>query len=166
MLAEFQQALVDLTAAPVRCAEMRRDPAPLRLQYDLTDREFDRLVKMLRHPGMRCGCVVYRANRLAPLVMNAPDTCRSLGPGLRPYVDEFWEANPETNVHFFIETDRFCRFMLAKAASDDNFPRATLAHLRRESADVAAALEESRTEALGTAAAPKAGRVDRAPRRS
>ena len=151
MLAEFQQALVDLTAAPARCAELRQDPAPLRSQYDLTDREFDRLVQMLRHPGMRCACVVYRANRLAPLVMNAPDTCRSLGPALRPYVDEFWDANPEANVHFYIETDRFCRFLLAKAASDEAFPVATLAHLRRESAIVAAALEESRTEALQAA---------------
>lgn len=148
MLADFQQALVDLTAAPARCAEMRRDPAPLRAQYDLTDREFDRLVRMLRHPGMRCGCVVYRANRLAPLVMNAPDTCRSLGPGLRPYVDEFWAANPEGNVHFYIETDRFCRFLLAKAAAGERFAPETLAHLQRESVIVAAALEESRTEAL------------------
>jgi hypothetical protein len=147
MLAEFQQALVDLTAAPGKCAELRRDPAPLRSQYDLTDREFDRLVQMLRHPGMRCCCVVYRANRLAPLVMNAPQTCRSLGPALRPYVDEFWDANPETNVHFYVETDRFCRFLLAKAAGDDSFPPATLAHLERESAIVIAALEESRTEA-------------------
>ena len=149
MLAEFQQALVDLTAAPVKCAALRRDPAPLRTLYDLTDREFDRLVKMLRHPGMRCGCVVYRANRLAPLVMIAPDTCRSLGPALRPYVDEFWDANPETNVHFYVETDRFCRYLLGKAAADEDFPPETLAHLRRESANVAAALEESRTEALG-----------------
>jgi hypothetical protein len=149
MLAEFQQALVDLTAQPARCAKFRRDPAPLRAEYDLTDREYDRLVQMLRHPGMRCGCVVYRANRLAPLVMNAPQTCRSLGPGLRPYVDEFWDANPETNVHFYIETDRFCRFLLAKAAADASFPPVTLAHLTRESANVAAALEESLTEASG-----------------
>ena len=156
MLAEFQQALVDLTAAPARCAELRRDPAPLRGDYDLTDREYDRLVAMLRHPGMRCGCVVYRANRLAPLVMNAPDTCRSLGPALRPYVDAFWEANPEANVHFYIETDRFCRFMLARAAADPAFPPATLAHLRREAAVVEAALEESRTEAQRAAPQPSA----------
>lgn len=155
MLAEFQQALVDLTAAPVKCAEARRNPAPLRSQYDLTDREYDRLIAMLRHPGMRCGCVVYRANRLAPLVMNAPDTCRSLGPALRPYVDEFWATNPEGNVHFYVETERFCRFLLAKAAADEGFPPVTLAHLRREIAIVAAALEESRTEALAEYAGPR-----------
>jgi len=148
MLAEFQQALVDLTAQPARCAKFRRDPGPLRAQYDLTDREYDRLVQMLRHPGMRCGCVVYRANRLAPLVMNAPETCRSLGPSLRPYVDAFWDANPETNVHFYIETDRFCRFLLAKAAAGEDFLPETLAHLQHESVIVAAALEESRTEAM------------------
>jgi hypothetical protein len=151
MLVEFQQALVDLTASPAKCVELRRDPAPLRAQYDLTEREYGRLVQMLRHAGMRCACVVYRANRLAPLVMIAPQTCRSLGPGLRPYVDEFWAANPETNVHFYIETDRFCRFLLAKAAAGENFPPATLAHLQRESALVAAALEESRTEAMRSA---------------
>ena len=75
MLAEFQQALADLTASPELCIQVRRDPAVLNQRYILTERERDRLVGIVRHPGMACACTVYRANRLAPLAMNIPQTC-------------------------------------------------------------------------------------------
>jgi hypothetical protein len=78
--------------------------------------------------------------------MNVPDTCKALGSSLRTVVDAFWAAYPETNVHFFIETDRFCQFLKAKIVS--GFPVAPeVEHvLARESAAVAAALAESYTE--------------------
>jgi len=37
MLAQFQQALAELTASPERCRTARRDPAVLGRWYDLTD---------------------------------------------------------------------------------------------------------------------------------
>ena len=147
MLVEFQQALADLTASPALTNRARQEPSFLRQRYQLTDREFDRLVGILRHPGMQCACMVYRSNRLAPLAMNTPETCRALGPELREVVEEFWAAFPETNVHFFVETDRFCRFLKEQIQLGRPFPAHVNEALARESALVAAALLESYTEA-------------------
>jgi hypothetical protein len=147
MLGEFQQALADLTASPELCRQIRSDPSALHDRYNLDGREFQRLVIMARHPGMRCACIVYRSNRLAPLAMNAGDTCKSLGPELRRLLDEYWSTAPETNVHFFIETDRFFQFLFRKLSEGEPLTAETVAHLNRESAAIAAALVESRTEA-------------------
>jgi hypothetical protein len=147
MLADFQQALADLTASPELCIEVRNDPAVLHARYDLTEREAARLAGIVGHPGMECACMVYRANRLAPLALNIPDTCRALGQDLRDILSEYWAEAPESNVHFYVETDRFCRFLEARIAEGRAFPPAVAAALARESALVAAALEESRIEA-------------------
>lgn len=146
MLADFQQALADLTASPELCIRARNDPFVLHAKYRLTEREWSRLVGVVGHPGMECACIVYRANRLAPLALNLPETCKALGPDLRAIVSEFWATFPETNVHFFVETDRFCRFLQAKLAEGRVFRSEVKAALTRESAAVAAALKESYTE--------------------
>ena len=57
MLVEFQQALADLVASPEACRQARANPAPLRLRYDLSQREFDRLVAMVNHNGMALNCM-------------------------------------------------------------------------------------------------------------
>ena len=44
MLADFQQALADLTASPELCISARLDPPILREKYRLTEREWARLV--------------------------------------------------------------------------------------------------------------------------
>jgi hypothetical protein len=146
MLADFQQALADLTGSPELCLCVRRDPSILREKYELTEREWRRLVKIVRHRGMECACIVYRANRLAPLALNIPRTCKALGQELRDVVSEFWAEHPETNVHFFVETDRFCRFLKAKLAEGRIFATDISPILALESAAVAAALKESYTE--------------------
>ena len=147
MLADFQQALVDLTASPELCLRARQDPSVLRDSYRLTEREWRRLTAIVMHPGMECACIVYRANRLAPLAMNIPLTCRELGADLRGVVSEYWAAFPEGNVHFYIETERFCRFLEAKLAEGRTFAPGLPSVLARESAIITAALEESYTEA-------------------
>lgn len=154
MLVEFQQALADLTASPELCTRVRRDPTVLHQHYELTEREWRRLVGIVRHPGMACACIVYRANRLAPLAMNIPQTCRALGKELRSVVSEYWATFPEGNIHFFIETDRFCRFLEAKLAEGCGFPAEVAPALAREAAIVAAALQESMTEAMADEALP------------
>jgi hypothetical protein len=146
MLADFQQALADLTASPRLCTEARFDPDLLKRKYELTEREWLRLVAIVQHQGMECACIVYRANRLAPLALNIPKTCKALGSELRAVVSEFWDKFPETNVHFFVETDRFCRFLKAKMAEGWTFAPGVEPALRLESAAVAAALQESYTE--------------------
>lgn len=147
MLVEFQQALADLTASPELCNEARQEPAMLRRRYALSEREWQRLVGIVQHPGMECACIVYRANRLAPLALNLPQTCRALGPRLRDVASDYWRTYPEGNVHFFVEADRFCRYLQARLVADDSLPAAVPAVLADEAAAVAAALIESHTEA-------------------
>jgi len=152
MLADFQQALADLTASPELCIRVRQDPSILHDIYQLTEREQGRLTGIVKHPGMQCACTIYRANRLAPLVMNVPKTCRALGTDLRGVLSEFWAAYPESNVHFFIETERFCRFLKAKLAEGRTFAPGLARVFARENAIITAALEESFTEGCPTAA--------------
>lgn len=154
MLAEFQQALADVTASPELCGRVRENPDILRGRYQLTDREWHRLISIVQQKGMACACIVYRANRLAPLALNIPQTCKALGQDLRSVVSEFWVEFPEANVHFFIETDRFCRYLKAQLSAGRSFSPELPAILERESAAVAAALEESYTEANGDSRRP------------
>ena len=146
MLADFQQALADFTASPALCSRVRQDPAALDEDYRLTARERDRLLGIVRHAGMACACTVYRANRLAPLALNMPRTCKALGAPLRDLVEACWAAFPETNVHFFVETDRFCRFLQAQLAEGRQHPPEVIASLAIENEAVAAGLRESRLE--------------------
>ena len=146
MLADFQQALADLTASPELCIRVRHDPSILHQSYQLTEREWHRLTGIVKHPGMECNCIVYRANRLAPLALNIPRTCKALGTDLRGVVSEYWMSAPETNVHFYVETDRFCRFLKAKLAQGRVFAPDVGSILEIESAIVAAALQESYIE--------------------
>ena len=114
MLVEFQQALADLVARPELCRQVRVNPGQLRQRYDLSEREFERLVAMVNHEAMECNCMLYRANRLAPLAMNLHEFCSALGPRLGPLLSEYSLRYPNTNVHFYAECDRFCQFITAK----------------------------------------------------
>jgi len=147
MLAEFQQALADLTASPELCIKVRQDPGVLLERYELTEREWRRLVGIVNHKGMECACIVYRANRLAPLALNIPLTCKALGSKLREVASEFWTACPETNVHFFIETDKFCWFLRSKLTDGGDFPSEVWPVLLWEHGIVAEAIKESYIEA-------------------
>lgn len=148
MLVEFQQALADLTASPEFCIEVRRAPEILKSRYELSEREWNRLVGIVRHPGMACVCMLYRANRLAPLATHLPRLCRALGKDLRPIASQYWAAFPETNVHAFIESDRFARYLKAQIADGRTFGPEVAAVLAEEGAFLAAALRGSHTEDL------------------
>jgi hypothetical protein len=120
MLLEFQQALADLVASPEFCREVRKEPSLLQQRYDLSPREFQRLVSMVNQRGMALNCMLYRANRLAPLALNLHGFCRALGPRLGPLLTEYTGLHPNTTVHFFLECDRFCRFIEDKVS--DGYP--------------------------------------------
>ena len=113
MLTDFQQALADLVAAPDLCRQIRANPNELRKRYNLSEREFHRLVAMVNQRGMALNCTLYRANRLAPLVLNLPGFCRALGPRLGPLLTEY----SNTNVHFYKECERFANFILNKISN-------------------------------------------------
>ncbi len=134
-LVAFQTALARMTADPAYTAAVRADPVRLAVE-DLDAREQRRLAAIARSRGMEANCMLYRANRLAPLALNCPDTLDALGAALEPLLSLFWASEPEAHVNFLIETDRFCRWLAARPD-----PPAALA---REHAKVAARLAETR----------------------
>ncbi|HEX8178301.1 MAG TPA: hypothetical protein VF525_02040 [Pyrinomonadaceae bacterium] len=146
MLAEFQQALADLVSSPQLCIEVRRDPAVLRARYDLTEREARRLEGVVNHPSMECNCMLYRANRLAPLALNLPGLIKALGPDLRDLLDAFWLRYTNTDVHFYVESYRFCEFVQAELARGRPLSADVAPALQREMATMAERLEVSHTE--------------------
>jgi hypothetical protein len=146
MLADFQQALADLTASPEFCIRARKEPSLLHERYRLTEPEWRRLVAVVRHPGMECVCMLYRANRLAPLALHVPEICATLGTELRAVVSEYWKAFPDTTAHVYMEADRFCRYLTRQLADGRTFACDLAPVLGREAASVAAALEASYTE--------------------
>lgn len=124
--------------APEVCRQVRRNPQLLRERYDLSEREYRRLVTMVNQDAMTCNCMLYRANRLAPLALNLHGFCTALGPRLGPLLSEYSTLYPNTNVHFYLECNRFCQFIeskiaegfdlepQAKAIFDDEFSRIKL----------------------------------------
>ena len=145
MLVEFQIALADLTASPALCREVRARPEVLRERYELTDREWRRLSAIVAGKGMEANCMLYRANRLAPVALNLPDTCDALRPQLSDLLSEYWDAEPTTDVNFLVETDRFCWFLHDRL----DLPPSAVEALEREHAVVAGKLAASRTMATG-----------------
>ena len=159
MLVDFQRALADLTASPALCREVRRAPEVLRDRYDLTDKEWRRLAGIAASKGMEANCMLYRANRLAPVALNLPDTCEAIRDDLDRLISAYWETEPTTDVHFLIEADRFCRFLKARA----DLPPAAREVLAREHAVLAAKLAASRGMARpagGDGATAEPGRKD------
>jgi hypothetical protein len=144
MLGAFQSALAELTASPALCRAVRADPGLLTARFDLTPREADRLRGIVGSKGMEANCILYRANRLAPVALNCPDLCRAMGADLlEEAFTAYWEAERRTDVHFLVETDRFCRFLSRRR----DLPDGVRAPLEREHAVVAARLAASRSQA-------------------
>ena len=154
MLADFQQALADLTARPEWCIAVRADASLLRSRYDLTDREARRLHAIACDDGMSCACTVYRMNRLAPLAMNVRLTLRALGPSAKKVLSEYWHDHPRGHAHFFLESNRFCTWLRTRldvgepldCARDRPAASELRTILDRESDAILAAISASRTE--------------------
>lgn len=146
MLVDFQKALADLTASPALCRKVRGAPEALRERYDLTDKEWRRLVGITKSKGMEANCMLYRANRLAPVALNLPETCEAIRDDLNHLISAYWESEPTTDVHFLVEADRFCRFL----QDQSELSPAARTVLEREHAIVAAKLAASRNMARPT----------------
>lgn len=112
-LVAFQTMLARMTAEPAFAAAVRSDAALLGRDAALMPVERERLVDIARSRGMEANCMLYRANRLAPLALNCPDTLEQLGGSLDERLSAFWATEAETHVNFLIETDRFCRWLAA-----------------------------------------------------
>ena len=143
-LAQFQIALADLTASPALVRRIRAAPADLNQLYELTPLEARRLAGIAASPGMEANCMLYRANRLAPVALNLPDLCDALGEKLNLLISEYWASEPTTDVHFLAEADRFCRYLRTRA---QDLPIGAGPTLCREHHLVAAKLAASRARA-------------------
>jgi hypothetical protein len=142
MLLDFQRALADLTASPGLCRQVREAPQILSDRYNLTGKETRRLMGIVGSKGMEANCMLYRANRLAPVALNLRETCRALGDDLlNRLISAYWDSEPSTDVHFLVEADRFCRFLLTQP----DIPSAVLTELEQEHAVVVAKLVRSRS---------------------
>src|SRR3954467_1275955 len=136
MLVDFQQALADLTSSPRLCQRALADPELLRRVYSLSDLEASRLQDMVRSAGMNSNCTLYRANRLAPIVLNLPSVSRLLGQNLKPLLTEYWEERRETDVNFLVESARFCEFLHRKCKEGFVLSTDTSTALQREENDL------------------------------
>jgi hypothetical protein len=139
MLVDFQIALAELTASPALCRQARATPEMLRERYNVTDKEWRRLVGIVNSRGMEANCMLYRANRLAPVALNLPETCSALGDLLNPLISAYWDSEPRTNVHFLLEAERFARYLRSRT----ELPSTAQALLEQEYAVVAAKLAAS-----------------------
>lgn len=140
MLIDFQRALADLTSNPELVNQIRIDSSRLHDLYRLNEVELRQLVAVVQSPGMRANCILYRANRLAPIAVNLPETCRILGDRLEELVSEYWKSQPITNVHFLLETQTFCDFLQMR-----EIPYPARQKLQEESSIVKAKIAYSRS---------------------
>ena len=111
----FQRALADLVASPGFCMEAIQSPETTLNPYELSDQERARLTAMVRDPLMATNCALYRANRMTPIFMFFPRTCRLLGQTLRQELDAFWSAERAVDLQYVGETERFARFVKKRA---------------------------------------------------
>jgi hypothetical protein len=116
-LDQFQRALADAVASPQRCLALRQDSSLLDA-YDLEPRERQRLLAMVCHEGMSHNCTLYRANRLTPLVRSLPRTCELLGDRLAGVLEKFWVDQPDAEVQFKLEAERFGQYILEQGILD------------------------------------------------
>ena len=90
--------------------------------------------------------MLYRANRLAPLALNLPNLIKALGTHLRGMLDDFWKKYTNTDVHFYVESYRFCQFVREQISLGRVLPAAVGPALDIDMATVTEQLEVSHTE--------------------
>ncbi len=82
------------------------------------------------------------ARRVHPI---SPQTA-ALGPDLREMLDAFWTEYANTDVHFYVESYRFCEFIQQQIARGRTFAAEVAPALDREMSILAERLEVSHTE--------------------
>jgi hypothetical protein len=115
----FQQAVVDLTLSPKSIRALRRGESGLLDQYDLNERERNRLVEISRQPGMAMNCSLARGNRLELIVAAFPMSCTLLKPLLPGLLDELWEQHNPDNYQLFGEENEFGTFIARKISQGE-----------------------------------------------
>jgi hypothetical protein len=78
---------------------------------------------------MAAACMVYRMNRIAPLVMNLRESMRALGPSLRATLSAYWREHPHGYAHFLLEAERFGDWLSRRLPEVESVPGAALSML-------------------------------------
>jgi hypothetical protein len=120
-LRAFQQALVDLTLAPRKARTLRQGDTSVLAHFDLTPRERERLLAVVRQPGMSVTCSLARGNRFEVIAETFPMTCVLLEPVLRQLLEELWAEWRPTNYQLTGEEAAFAT-LLARKRAEDEFP--------------------------------------------
>ena len=114
-LKTFQQVLVDLTLTPSRARALRVDGGALE-GYDLTPLERERLLDILRQPGISVHCSLSRGNRFETIAEIFPMTCVLLEPVLRELLEELWRISRPENYQLSGEEAAFAELVKCKLA--------------------------------------------------
>jgi hypothetical protein len=118
-LRSFQQALVDLTLSPTTATALRNGDLAALAPYELTQLERERLVDVVRQPGVSVHCSLSRGNRLEMIVGAFPMTCVLLRPVLRGLLDELWRLHRPTNYQLSDEVAAFAALIARKLAAGE-----------------------------------------------
>jgi hypothetical protein len=118
-LQAFQQVIVDLTLAPRRVRRLLQGDLSLLKTYDLSERERQRILDVIRQPGMSLNCTIARGNRFEGIGELFPMTCVLLEPVLRDLLDELWENFLPTNYQFAGEEEAFAGIVRQKMAKGE-----------------------------------------------
>jgi hypothetical protein len=118
-LRAFQHAVVELTLAPRRARRLAQGDLSVIEAYDLAERERQRLLDIVRQPGMSLNCTIARGNRFEAIGELFPMTCVLLEPILRQLLDELWEDVRPTNYQFTGEADAFVAKVQQKIAQGE-----------------------------------------------
>lgn len=115
----FQQVMVKLTLAPNRVRQLLRGDLSLLETLDLTELERQRILAIIRQPGMSLNCTIARGNRFEAIGELFPMTCVVLEPVLGELLDELWEHVFPTNYQFAGEEEAFVGIVSQKMASGE-----------------------------------------------
>ncbi len=118
-LRAFQQALVDLTLAPRKARTLRQGDIGVLANFDLTARERERLLAVVRQPGMPVNCSLSRGNRFEVIAETFPMTCVLLEPVLRQLLDELWAEWRPANYQLTGEEAAFATLLARKRAEGE-----------------------------------------------
>jgi hypothetical protein len=118
-LQAFQRAVVDLTISYPKVRALRGGDTALLASYKLTPLEKERILDIIRQPGISVHCTLSRGNRLEIVVGAFPMTSVLLEGKMRGLMDELWERGGPTNYQLAGEEIAFAEFIRAKIAAGE-----------------------------------------------
>lgn len=117
-LAEFQRAFAVVVADPEAWTTRLADPGAHVGCLELTDRELERLRRILGHRGMAANHQLFRANRLMPIQAALPLTCDWLRDRMSAVLDAWLATSKEGSVQYQREATRFAAWLPDYLARD------------------------------------------------